>query len=244
MSGETRRILSLNPPGCGLKYRSSGCLVMQQVGVDLRQIAQLERVVTAHRVAALEALGAHQVRDAVRQHVEVDRAVVVIQEEGVVERRRLARQTSGIRHRPARRPGSGRPGCPVPAATRPCGRGRRSGAVPRPARARVPSRRTSRRAAGRRRRRASRRRSCGPVLRIPAWAAGCTCASGSRRSSGCGRPRRDSAATCGSDRATSPRRTFPARTGCGRNPGSAARWCRRCIRASWRSVLRRSPATG
>ncbi len=42
-------------------------------------------MVHAHRVVALEPLVAQQVREAVRQHVEVHGALVVIQEEGVVE---------------------------------------------------------------------------------------------------------------------------------------------------------------
>ena len=51
-------------------------------------------------------------------------------------------------------------------------------------------------------------------------------ASGSRRSSGCGRPPRGSAASPTSGRGSSPRRTSPARTGCCRSPGSAPRSCR------------------
>ena len=42
-------------------------------------------MIHAHRVAALELLCAQQIGDAVGQHVEVDRAVIVIQEVGVVE---------------------------------------------------------------------------------------------------------------------------------------------------------------
>ncbi len=47
-------------------------------------------MVKAHRVAALETLGAHEIGDAVGQHVEIHAAVVVIQEEGIVKGLRLA----------------------------------------------------------------------------------------------------------------------------------------------------------
>ena len=86
ISGETRRIFRLKPFGIGLKYKSSGCFVIQQVRVHLRQIGQLEGMVAAHRVAALQTLSAHQVRNAVGQHVEINRAIVMIQEESIVER--------------------------------------------------------------------------------------------------------------------------------------------------------------
>ena len=76
----------------------------QQVGVDLRQVAQLDRVVAAHRVAALEALGAHQVRHAVRQHVEVD-----------------ARRRRGRGRRRCRRPTTRAPGADIPSSpSTPC----------------------------------------------------------------------------------------------------------------------------
>ena len=63
------------------------------------------------------------------------------------------------------RPGSGRRGSPAPAATRPCGRARRSGSPRVLPAARARPRRTSRRAAGRCRTPASVRRSCWPARR-------------------------------------------------------------------------------
>ena len=99
MSGDTRRMLSLKPPGMRLEVQVHRLLGDQQVRVDRRQVAQLDRVVAAHRVAALEPLVAHQVRQAVGQHVEVHAAVVVVEEERVVERGRLAGVASGTPRR-------------------------------------------------------------------------------------------------------------------------------------------------
>ena len=88
MSGDTRRMLSGKRARLWLEVEVHAALGDQQVGVDRREVAQLDGVVAAHGVAALEALGAHQVGNAVGQHVEVHRPVVVVEEEGVVERRR------------------------------------------------------------------------------------------------------------------------------------------------------------
>ena len=119
-------MLSSKPSGLRLEVEVHRLLVDQQVGVDRGQVAQLEGVVAAHGVAALEALVAQQVRHAVGQHVEVD-----------ARRRRDPGKRRCRRPRP-RAPASGTPGSsvptesgrrgwPAPAATRPCDRARRSG---------------------------------------------------------------------------------------------------------------------
>src|SRR5581483_4771366 len=62
----------------------------QQVSIDCRQVTEFERMITGHRVTALEALGAHQVRIAIGKDVKVNAAIVLVREERVVKCRRLA----------------------------------------------------------------------------------------------------------------------------------------------------------
>ena len=156
MSGETRRMLSLKRARLRLEVAVQRLLRDQQVRVDRRQVAQLGGVVAAHRVAALEPLGAEQVRQAVGEHVEVD------------ARRRRGRGTRRCRRPPTRAPACRYSGFVEDAGEDQVGEDRllllppRLAVVPGEAvdrlavgRARAPSRRTSRRAAGRCRRPAS-----------------------------------------------------------------------------------------
>ena len=69
----------------------------QQVGVDRREVGQLARMVRTHRVAALGALGAEQVGQAVGQHVEVHAAGLGVEEPRVVECRGFAGQLEVLR---------------------------------------------------------------------------------------------------------------------------------------------------
>ena len=149
--------MNASPPR--LEVQVERLLRDQQVRVHRGEVAELGVVVRRHRVAALEPLGAEQVREAVREHVEVDGARVVVEEPGVVERGRVPRLEPVLVV--AEDPGEDQVGedrllllpprlAVVPGEAVPLLR-RRS--------CRAPSRRTSRRAAGRCRSAASARRS-------------------------------------------------------------------------------------
>ena len=224
----------------GLKCRSIGCSLMSRLVVDRREIAQLDGVVAAHRVAAFEALVAEQIGQPVGQHVEVDGAVVMVEEEGVVERRRLAGEPQVVARRAdAVQDQVGEDGLfllPPRLAVVP----REAVKAARPASGCAPRRRTSRRAAGRchrrhrlgdlpRQRDVFRLRLERLFMRIRFQAIFRLWPTTARF---CCQPQRLVVAT-------SPRGISPARTGCSRSPGSAARSCRRCPPGSPRSALRR-----